>query len=403
VDNIVNNSKLGMELVEMTGAGWSCSDVTLTCNRTTLGAGATATITVKARVGSGVTAGALTNTASVSTSTPGDDPDDNSDSTSVTVNTRADLGLTKVHDGDGTVIAGQNTSYRLTVKNTGPSDAQGPITITDTLPTDFSFVSSSSPWSCTPSGSAVTCEYADTLVAGTTAPELVMTVLVAANADTATPAVNSAVVSSSTTDPDVTNNDANAEVDVNRATNLSISKSHVGNPPIGSQVSFNITAHNDGPSTARDVQVTDTLPSGLTYVSASGTGWSCTFTDPTITCDLSNPLAAESDSTVITVVAEVELAAYPWVNNLAEVSTSTSDTDPSDNQVTDRVNVPARTDLSITKQHEGAFRVGSNGTYTLAVHNDGPTEAPGSITVTDVLPSGLSFISGSGPGWTCGA
>ncbi len=63
-------------------------------------------------------------------------------------------------------------------------------------------------------------------------------------------------------------------------------------------------------------------------------------------------------------------------------------------------------DLSITKSHTGNFSVGSNGVFTLRVANG---NSPGviavdyPITVTDVLPAGLSFVSGVGTGWSCAA
>src|SRR5690606_35925471 len=58
-------------------------------------------------------------------------------------------------------------------------------------------------------------------------------------------------------------------------------------------------------------------------------------------------------------------------------------------------------DLSITKSHTGDFTAGSNGTYTLQVHNNGPETTSGTTTVTDTLPTGLDFVSATGTGWTC--
>jgi uncharacterized repeat protein (TIGR01451 family) len=65
-------------------------------------------------------------------------------------------------------------------------------------------------------------------------------------------------------------------------------------------------------------------------------------------------------------------------------------------------NVPIA-DLAIAKSHSGSFTTGQNGTYTLTVSNAGPSAASGTTTVTDTLPTGLSFVSASGTGWTCGA
>ena len=61
-------------------------------------------------------------------------------------------------------------------------------------------------------------------------------------------------------------------------------------------------------------------------------------------------------------------------------------------------------DLSLTKTHVGDFTAGSTGTYTLRVSNATgvgvePDDNP--VTITDTLPAGLSFVSGSGAGWNC--
>lgn len=64
------------------------------------------------------------------------------------------------------------------------------------------------------------------------------------------------------------------------------------------------------------------------------------------------------------------------------------------------VNTP---DLAIDKSHTGDFTVGTNGVYTIAVTNAGTCSTTGTITVTDTLPNGLTFVSGTGTGWNCSA
>ncbi len=59
--------------------------------------------------------------------------------------------------------------------------------------------------------------------------------------------------------------------------------------------------------------------------------------------------------------------------------------------------------LTITKTDNGPFTVGTNGTYTLTVKNVGTTATSGAITVTDMLPAGLTFITGTGTNWSCSA
>lgn len=63
-------------------------------------------------------------------------------------------------------------------------------------------------------------------------------------------------------------------------------------------------------------------------------------------------------------------------------------------------------DVAITKSHTGNFTAGQNGTFTITLHNNGPN-ATGSdtLTVTDVLPSGLTYVSSTGnaAGMPCSA
>ena len=65
-----------------------------------------------------------------------------------------------------------------------------------------------------------------------------------------------------------------------------------------------------------------------------------------------------------------------------------------------------KVDLRIAKTAAAPFSVSANGVYTLRVSNgtglnierdDNP------VVVTDTLPAGLSFVSGTGAGWTCAA
>jgi uncharacterized repeat protein (TIGR01451 family) len=72
-------------------------------------------------------------------------------------------------------------------------------------------------------------------------------------------------------------------------------------------------------------------------------------------------------------------------------------------QVISTTNVPVA-DLGINKAHSGTFGYGDDGTYTLTVTNNGPTSTSGSTTtVSDTLPTGESYVSATGSGWTCGA
>jgi hypothetical protein len=58
-------------------------------------------------------------------------------------------------------------------------------------------------------------------------------------------------------------------------------------------------------------------------------------------------------------------------------------------------------DVAIASSHAGRFGVGFDESYTIEVTNRGTLPTTGTITVTDVLPVGFTFVSAVGPGWAC--
>jgi len=75
--------------------------------------------------------------------------------------------------------------------------------------------------------------------------------------------------------------------------------------------------------------------------------------------------------------------------------------------LSDLANLPAFADLQITKTATSGFQYDQNSsktaTYGLSVKNNGPQSASGTITVSDTLPAGLTYVSGIGTGWSCSA
>src|SRR3990172_2142212 len=61
-----------------------------------------------------------------------------------------------------------------------------------------------------------------------------------------------------------------------RSADLSITKTDSPDPVVaGAPLTYTLSVRNAGPSDATTVTVTDTLPGGVTNVSASGDGWTC--------------------------------------------------------------------------------------------------------------------------------
>ena len=171
---------------------------------------------------------------------------------------------------------------------------------------------------------------------------------------------------------------------------------------VGQPANYTVTVINNGPDPADMVKVVIPLPASLTFISAAGPNWICSDPPTTVTCTTPSAPAGQT-LPPISLVTEVGGDAFPSVAVEATVSSATFDPDLGNNTSTVAAPVAAQADLSITKTHKGEALAGSHLTYNLSVTNHGPTEAPGPITVTDPLPAGLSFVSATGPGWTCAA
>jgi len=200
------------------------------------------------------------------------------------------------------------------------------------------------------------------------------------------------------------NNDTSDGVDVRAVVDLSVVKTHTGPIRIGDPLTFSLAVHNAGHSTATNVVLVDTAPSGLTPASsAASPGWTCTVGGQDVTCLLDDPLAAGATAPPLSLTSTVTSPAYPSADNRAHVDSDGTEAAPADNSSVDTVTVPPRVDLLVRKSHEGVLQVGSEATYVIEVSNAGPTNDPGPITVTDTLPVGLRYVVATGGGWSCSA
>ncbi|MFK7795791.1 MAG: DUF11 domain-containing protein [Gammaproteobacteria bacterium] len=118
---------------------------------------------------------------------------------------------------------------------------------------------------------------------------------------------------------------------------LSITKTHTGVFNQGDIESYTLSVSNS--ATARDepstITVTDTLPAGLSYNSASGTDWTCGAVGQDVTCTHAGPLAAGDSLPDITLEVLVGAAAVPSVSNSVTVSGTLPDSNTADNTDTD--------------------------------------------------------------------
>lgn len=121
------------------------------------------------------------------------------------------------------------------------------------------------------------------------------------------------------------------------APDLAITKTHTGFFNQGDIESYTLSVSNSATAIAEPgiITVTDTLPAGLSYHSATGTDWACGAVGQNVTCTHAGPLAAGSSLPDITLEILVAAAAVPSVSNTVTVSGTLPDTNVADNSDTD--------------------------------------------------------------------
>ncbi|WBQ08244.1 DUF7933 domain-containing protein [Kribbella sp. CA-293567] len=308
----------------------------------------------------------------------------------------ADVALTKTGTPDP-VPAGGNLTYKLVARNNGPSTARA-VVVTDTLPDGVELVSAD-PTQGTCSGE-VDCALGDLASGG----EATITVVVRVpSAGTVTSLTNVAAATSSTSDPDQSNNSASVTTPVIRIADLSVGKAVAPDAPApGEPVKYTLTIRNNGPSDAEQVRIADSLPVGLSLVKAEAPApATCTAAGQDVTCT-TDRLAGRTTLVVsITAVLDSAYRGGPLVNQAA-VSSATPDPDLSNNTDTATV-TPGRpkADLVVGKKTVTAPVVaGEPVTYQITVRNDGPSDAQ-AVLVADDLPATLTAATADTTAGSC--
>lgn len=130
---------------------------------------------------------------------------------------------------------------------------------------------------------------------------------------------------------------ATANVTVNPAANLALSLSvSPASPVVGVDLTYTLVVANNGPQPATAVTLSDPLPAGATFVSASASAGTCSGTT-TVSCSLGTVVGGTS----VTVRIVVRPAAGGTLNNTASVAAAESDPDLANNAAAAATNVLA--------------------------------------------------------------
>jgi uncharacterized repeat protein (TIGR01451 family) len=333
-----------------TATGYNCSGVaagaagTLTCTATAALANAgTATITIVVTVNAGAALGTvITGSATVTSATYDANLANNTASSTATV-AGADLTISQT-TSVSVVDTSVNFTYTEIATNNGPiAVPAGTLVVYQQTPpnTTLQSLTVSANWACSNPGAGGTgpiiCTYQLALASGANTSANPIAFVLRVNAGTAygTTILNSATVTSQTIDPAPSNNTSITTVLVEAAADadLALAMSAAPTPVfLSSTLTYTIQARNLGQASAAAVQVTDTIPAGTTFVSASApAGWACTGSS-TVTCALTGTLA-EGASATITVTVTSPSAAGP-ISNTATIGSSTTDPVAANNSAT---------------------------------------------------------------------
>lgn len=159
----------------------------------------------------------------------------------------------------------------------------------------------------------------------------------------------------------------------------------------GALLSYAVAVTNEGPDEAPNVSITDTLPGGVSFVDASGAGWSCSEAGGTVSCAhgaLAVGAAAPITLNVITPNA------IGTITNTAVVASTASDPNSANNLATADTSVVGA-DLLVDLAGPASALPGVAVDLSTSVSNAGPAAAA-DAAVTTSLAAGLIFQSTTG-------
>ena len=386
-------------------------------------------------------------TAEASASSPDNlDPDANDESPNhsriertITTYERADLSVHIVAPGDGsTHTQGDKVDYQLQVRNADSPYAfalkageKANVRFPQPEGTEFQGSPTGNGWVCTKAedtsaGQPVpvwNCSY--TVPAGQSVPRnsdlpaLSVPLLIKTSNGQVASVV--AVAGETATgqlflDADPDNNTDDVRIQVQPNVNLDMALTKAVNPTVIDKqaagavpVTYTLSAKRvAGELSPQDVVVTDTLPAGVSFESASGTGWDCSHNAQVIRCQFSGTFTANLPQ--ITVKASVDVssvAAESVINNSATVSASNESPANvgANNQAQASVLVSNKVDLAVSKSTSASvIASGQAYQYAIRIKNNGPLAVlPGqTMTVTDQLDPQLQFLGvAAGSPWVC--
>jgi uncharacterized repeat protein (TIGR01451 family) len=295
------------------------------------------------------------------------------------------------------VVPGQRLTYTVVASNTGPSDVAG-VAISDTLPVELL----SPEWVCFSLGTSCPAAtgsgdiYQLVSLPANSSVAYVISAVVRADVtgqirNTATLTVPVGVVDSNP-DDNIAVDTANPQPEADLSVSLQAGPDPVAS---GSTLTYTLNITNHGPSAARGITVTHTLPGPTVYRGEIASGWNCSEQNNVLTCTRSMLSPGLAPTIVVTVTTPVT---GQQLSSQAAVAAVTSDMLTGNNRATITTTVIAQFDLTLQKIGTPQMVLpGQPLTYSLIFTNLGPSAAVG-VVLSDDIPAALeelTFVSES--------
>lgn len=244
-----------------------------------------------------------------------------------TITGQTDL-VVSVTDSPDPVRAGDSLTYTVTLTNIGP-DAAGDVFLAGSIATGMSIQSiAASQGACYASSFAIDCPWFGTINSGASVTITIVALPYSAGTLNSTFTASSAGLN----DPNTANNSATASTTVTGSADLAVSITDSPDPiRVGKNLTYQITLTNYGVSSADLTTLSDTLPAGVSFVSATSTQGSCLNNLGTVTCDFGTLNAYTTATVDIVVTVNVKRTT---LTNTVSVSSSVVDPNTANNSAT---------------------------------------------------------------------
>ena len=348
-----------------------------------------------------------------------------------------DLRANKSGPNPALVVVGNSYNFAISTSNVGTAPFYGTIVMDDSLPAGLTATSYGlNGWTCLPAApvagpTTISCQRVYTvgspLAAGSTTPSVTLTTTATGTGSI----VNGLHVSS----PDANIADLNAPNDTitfgvtgssgGNSADISVVKTASPASVIAGDIeTFQVEVVNAGPQPSANITLTDSLtqlinnsraPTGAGFIDTtvtanSATGISCSSvaggaTTRNVTCTIATlPVCTQGvDCPIFTLEARPGGNAGTRTNNATAISASVADPNLANNTGSDTYTVTPLVDVTVLKSATPASAVaGQNLTYVVTARNiaNGLSSAA-NMTVTDVLPADVTFMSASPSAGSC--